>query len=260
MTSSCTTVPFRVVSLLIVFLSMRLEMRAMFATPDLIPLERLLKAAETQVAKNPDSAQAHYTLARVHYLAFHVKHDHLPAFAYKGEKGETPEAAPQWMLSWSVSEQRFKKVNGTMLNEKELTDHATKALHGFDKVLQLDPKNGLAALGRASLLEEFAAWVKSAKPASFPDELKLITTAALRAAYAKALDISLPHDSKLTRQPISGIGSLCSHEAASALIRLAKVDPKSLTDAEILQVRKARAAIAKFEALPMGPSPPLSSP
>ncbi len=161
------------------------------------------------------------------------------------------------MVSQATSGDKLTEAKAVKLTNDELIDHATKALHEFDEALKLDAKNGLAALGRACLLEEFAAWKGANELAGIPDGLKNINTATLREAYAKALELSLPIDSKITHRPVAGIQSLTSYEAATALIRLAGSDAKSLTEAEADQVKKARGAIEELSALPMGAVTPI---
>ena len=41
-----------------------------FGTPTLVPLSRLLANAEADRTARPNSPEPHYTLARIHYLAF----------------------------------------------------------------------------------------------------------------------------------------------------------------------------------------------
>lgn len=258
----------------LLLLAVPASVRAMFMQPQNVPVDRLLKQAEAGVAKNPNDAKAVYTLARVHYLAFHMRSNQVPAFPGGGLPG-------QWMIPKNPGdgpaagrpvgrtirrgaaavpldgENQESQAEPVPLKEDELCDHALKALQGFDQALKLDPKNGLTALGRASLLDEFAAWARDAKPAKVPDALKDISLAKLRAAYASAFQLSLPEDSKLEHQPVSGIQSLTSYEAATALIRLAESDAKSLTEAEATVVTDARAAIAQLNALPMGAVTPI---
>jgi hypothetical protein len=183
-----------------------------------------------------------------------LKRDTVPAFV-RGE--EMPRPAPQWMVrSWPLPD-KSQPEQPAKLKDEELIHHAASALRGFNEALKLEPKNGLYQLGRASLLEEFAAWKDAARPASVPDELKNLGTAVLREAYGRALALSLPADSGRRTQPIAGVESLASHEAASALVRLATSDPRSLTEAENKQVTEARAVITRLEALPPGPITPV---
>ena len=237
---------------LFVLLGLHRPAGAEFMQPELVPVERLIKNAEARLAKNPADAKAQYTLARIHYLAFHIQHNQVPAFMRDGDGGET---VPQWMLGWATNEKNLNEKGAVKLKDKEMIDHARKALQSFDAAITLDSKNGLFALGRASLLEEFSTWMDATKPAAVPDELKNITNASLRDAYAKAMTLSLPEDLKEKYQPASGIQSLTSHEAATALVRLAA--QSDLDEAGKQQVEVAKDTIKKLKTLPMGPVTPI---
>jgi hypothetical protein len=52
---------------------------ARFMSPRAMPVERLLKNAETYLAAHPDSAEAHYLVARIRYLAFAQGGTTIPA-------------------------------------------------------------------------------------------------------------------------------------------------------------------------------------
>jgi hypothetical protein len=234
------------------FLVIHRPAMAEFMPPELVPVDRLIKSAEAQIAKNPADAKAQYTLARIHYLAFHVKHDHAPAFI-RGNEGAEP--APQWMLGWVTNDKNMNGKGAIKLKEEEMIDHAQKALKGFSEALKLESKNGLYALGLASLMEEIATWKDEAKPAAMPDGLNNFTPAVLREAYVNAMMLALPADSKQKFQPVSGVQSLASYEAATALVRLAAKG--ELSEAGQKQVTEAKGVIAQLGALPMGPVTPI---
>lgn len=71
---------------------------AMFMSPQPTPVDRLIKSAEAYLAKRRDEAKRHYTLARIHYLAFHLKRDQVPTFRYDEKADAAPHVAPQWMV------------------------------------------------------------------------------------------------------------------------------------------------------------------
>ena len=228
--------------------------RAEFMAPEPTPVERLVTNATTYLAKHPDSAEAHYTLARIHYLAFHLKAAEVPAFNERDSEDRPPRLAPQWMVGLG---RREEVPPPPSLPAGELTDHATKAMRSFKEALRLDPKNGLFQLGSASLEEEFAAWNTDAKIAPLPPELSGITTTTIRRAYAKALDLAMVEDSKLEYRPASGLQSIVSHEAAGALVRLAKDHEADLSDSERKDLQRAQKALKKFESLGMGAITPM---
>ena len=57
------------------------------AAPQPVPIERLLKSAQTYLEAHPNEAAAHYTLARIHYLAFSRGSSEVPALRESGLSG-----------------------------------------------------------------------------------------------------------------------------------------------------------------------------
>lgn len=71
---------------------------AKFLAPRFTPVDRLLANAEGYLARNPGEADAHYTVARIHYLAFSLQRDQIPTLL-RGEHEEgKPRMPPQWMI------------------------------------------------------------------------------------------------------------------------------------------------------------------
>ncbi|MEA3210910.1 MAG: hypothetical protein QOE70_3967 [Chthoniobacter sp.] len=227
--------------------------QAKFKSPELVPVDRLVKNAESYLAKNPDDADAHYTLARIHYLAFSLKRDQAPAFLRGEDEGGKPRVAPQWMLGWV----RSGEAKAAPLSSEELIDHATKALRSFHEALRLEATNGLYQLGLASLLEELSLWGAKAKQGKLPAEVRGITVKDYRDAYAKAFALAMAEDSKLSVMPLPGVGSITSYEAAAALIRLAMSTQNQMSDREKRELQRAEEAMAQFQKLPMGAITPL---
>ncbi len=220
--------------------------RAMFINvPELIPVDRLIKSAKAYLARHPDKALAHYALARIHYLAFHMKCDKVPAFGLRDKEDLPPIVAPKSVLG----------KGGKDLFSHEILYHAVQALRGFNEADRLLPKDDehhlskLTYLGVASLMEECANWKKTVKFAKLPPELNEITLARVRKAYAKALTFAVEEESKIPQKPYEGLSILISYEAAKALVRLAKVEGEALTDDERNDVERAEKALAHFEAL-----------
>jgi hypothetical protein len=227
---------------------------AMFMPPQMVPVERLLKSAEAYATKNPKDAEAHYLLARVHYLAFVTKRENIPGFPMLTQKGEggKPEVVAPWMQGWNAQGDK-----GAALTAAAMVDHATKAHSEFKKAMELAPKKGLYVLGLASLIEEVKTWSDKAKPEGLPPELQKITIEHLRKTYGEAFTVGMPEDSKLKMRPLSGLEEIVSYEAAKALVRLGKEQPATLTEADKAEIKKAEEALAKFDKLPMGAVTPI---
>lgn len=238
----------------VIWAVMRACALGMFASPEPTPLDRLLKSADAFVEKHPDRAEGRYTLGRIHYLAFHLKTDQIPAFRHREGEDEPPYLAPQWMLGWTSKESPAKP-----LNPSEFVDHAAKALQNFKEAIRLKnmKEPGLVLLGVASLEEEFADWNENAKVADLPPDLKGITPAKIRADYARAMNVALEKDSKLTNLPVEGLQGITGYEAANGLIRLGTKAGDSLSAEEKKSVAQAKIAIARFKSLRMGPITPV---
>ena len=88
----------------------------MFIRPEPVPIDRLLKSAEAYRAANPDSADAHYVLVRIRYLAFArssalISFESGNAFVRLGENDLRPRDADS-ELSKALEEvkQGLKKI------------------------------------------------------------------------------------------------------------------------------------------------------
>lgn len=213
---------------------------AMFMMPQPMPVGRLLKNAEAHLAGHPDSVEAKYILARIHYLAFARCSETVPAFP-GADDGELPRLAPNWMVNKERSED---------LDEAKLTAHATAALAGFRELVKKDPGNALYQLGLASLLEQITEWKDKAKPTELSEDLRAATLGEARAAYLAAFRASLGKDSKLESKPISGLQSLVSHEAGKAFVRLAISSEKAPDAALTNSLKEVTEGLGKLDAIP----------
>jgi hypothetical protein len=216
----------------------------MFASPDIVPVDRLVRNTESYLAKHSTQPDAHYRLARIHYLAFHLKRNRVPT--HKDADGN-PDPVAQWELP-PYRHDRFLP-GASVLPNQQLVDHAAKALRAFNDAVRLAPGNGLYHLGRASLLEEFYNWKANLTPARIPSELEGITITQVRQVYSKAFSLAMIEDSKLRWMPASGYESITAHEAAIGLVRLASRSSGKLSQSERAEVERANTAIAQFQAL-----------
>lgn len=217
--------------------------RAMFIYPQLAPVDRLLAKAQAYMDKHPQEADAHYTLARIHYLAFSDQRDEIRAYRPDDEKEEKPNLIVNWMRDAN----RPGSTHGK-LPPPSLIDHASKARKEFEEAMRLDAQNGLYALGLASLLDEIRQWKWTAHVDVLPDALKETTLSQVRGAYAKAMALSLPEDEAQKTLPMSGLKELVSYEAAEALVRLS--EEKNLIGGEEHDLQEAKKAIAQLQQLP----------
>jgi hypothetical protein len=225
---------------------------AMFRRPEPTPVNRLLGNAETYLERHPGDPGAHYTLARIHYLAFHLKTAQIPAFRFDEHADQLPPVAPRWMTDAALSD-----TKPAAFTDEQLIGHARSAIAEFHTTIELDANNALAQLGIASLLEEFRAWNTDGKIARLPSELAGITPAVLRLEYTKAMRLAMPEDAKLQYLPPTYLSGIISYEAASALVRLANDGKETLTSQERDDVTQAEVALEHFKSLKPGSVTPI---
>jgi hypothetical protein len=225
----------------------------MFLPPKPTPIDRLLKQAEAYIEKYPKDASGKYTLARIHYLAFHLRRDQIPAWDREGER--PPGVAPQAILQpfgWDPH-----SGNAATIPNRKLADHALLALRSFNETLQIHPVaspyfqnlKALTFLGRASLEEEFLTWNSKVRLHDLPPELAEITIPKAREDYETALTIAMGPDSRLTHLPLEGLEDIISYEAANGLIRLAAQKDAPLTEKEQKDLERSKSAVEHFKIL-----------
>lgn len=177
----------------------------MFMAPEEVPVERLLNVAETILAKNRNSADAHYTLARIHYLAFVRQTRTVPAYMpsprtpdfgipseYQtghwleyliGQRAHDMAVAQlgeysitrDWQWREAFEKARVRHVE-KLSKEKWRPDpeidpaqcvrHAEASLAKFREAIRLKPAENLYVLGLASLMEQIVDWKRRDKPVS----------------------------------------------------------------------------------------------
>jgi hypothetical protein len=271
--------------------------RAMFVRPNLVPVERLVAFAEKQAAAQPSDVDAHYRLARVHYLAFIFKLGQVPAYPtgrdgafapaddhmvglplemareqralelareefQLSQEGQIPKGEMAQQKFWqTVTQQRDKLAREAwqppLVPREKLIEHLSEAVASFQKAMKLDLKNGLFALGLGSAYEQFADWNDTEKIADLPESLRGNLREAARAQYLLAWKLAYPTDAKARSLPIEGLSGLVSHEAGRAFIRLAEAGKNALSTEEKSLLSKVRAGVEKLEKLPTGGVTPM---
>jgi hypothetical protein len=220
----------------------------------LAPVDRLVQTAEAYLKEHPTSAEAHYTLGRIHYLAFSSRRDQIAAITFSESSGVRLHGNAMSKMG-AYSPPNAAKPN--TLTNAQLVEHATAARVSFQEALRLDPKAELYHLGLASLLDAVRAWIASSKPDRIPAAWTSVTTAEIRKEYSEALTLALTKDAEIKEQPMLGLDEITSYEAAKALIRLAETEPATLTARERKAADEAQATAAKFDKLPRGPITPI---
>ncbi len=270
--------------------------RGEFTPPQLVPVGRLIKSTQTYLATHPTDADAHYTLGRIHYLAFVRGAESVPVLREAGEGGK-PSIASDWAVSFELYEARkqradelalqdigergprpsaerasaFEEARGKRARQLEEQDwrprgdlaasamlaHAAAALAAFREAHRLDPTNGTQALALASLNEQFVRWAAGQKIASLPGDLRALSLASARDAYLLAFRLAITGDVASGTLPPNGPASLVSHEAGHAFVRLADQNRAKQKAPEKAALDEVKAGLKKLKKLRVGAIPPL---
>lgn len=267
-----------------------------FAPPQLVPVERLLKSAQSWLQAHPADADAHYTLARIRYLAFARGAVNVPAFGETADGGK-PSVAGNWAFAFDLYEARKKRAEELALQdigergplpapekasafeeargrrarqleehdwqprgnlpEEEMIAHAAAALAEFREAIRLDPKNGLFVLGLASLNEQFADWAAEQTPRGLAPGLRALSIASARENYLRAFRLAIAGDAGLPFLPASGLPSLVSHEAGGAYVRLVEREHTKLKGQERANLDEVRSGLRKLKKIRLGAITPI---
>ena len=127
---------------------------AKFLQPPSVPTDRLITNITAYIEENPEDAQGHYLLARVHYMAFVNRVDHVHA--------NNPGSAEK--LPKLVDPRQYGKAEGEKIDEGNAIEHAKAALKSFGKAMELDKDNALYHLGLASFYEQASPLAEQIDP------------------------------------------------------------------------------------------------
>lgn len=272
------------------------SVRGELVPPQLVPVDRLIKSTQTYLATHPTEADAHYTLGRIHYLAFVRGAESVPVLREAGEGGK-PSIASDWAVSFELYEARkqradelalqdigergprpsaekasaFEEARGKRARQLEEQDwsprgnlpasaviaHASAALAAFREASRLEPKNGAHLLSLASLSERFVRWAAEQKIAGLPGDLRALSLATARDTYLRAFRLAITADVASGTLPPSGPASLVSHEAGHAFVRLADQDRAKQKGPEKAALDEVKAGLKKLKRLRVGAIPPL---
>jgi len=270
-----------------------LPAKAKFMQPQSAPVDRLLHNAQAYHDAHPGDADACYTLARIHYLAFSAGSSTIPALKDSDDGGK-PSTPGDWMIGFDLYEARqnhaselatkdlrerspkapsetFEEARGRRARQLEeqnwrpkgdlpvntMLAHAAAAVAGFREAMRLDPKNGLYPLGFACLSEEFADWNTSQKPPNLPPELRALTHTIARTGYLQAFRLAITGDARLPELPATGIASLVSNEAGDAYERLAERDHARLGPGDRAALAEVKAGLARLKKIRLGAITPI---
>lgn len=105
---------------------------ALFASPEAVPIDRVIANVEARLAADPEDIDALYTLARAHYLAFVNKATLVPAYTVSRDDGGPPERvaiAGRWMTepgggNWALEAFLRGRAAELALEEMGLTERS----------------------------------------------------------------------------------------------------------------------------------------
>jgi hypothetical protein len=207
-----------------------------------VPVERLIANVGKFVEKNPKDAQGHYTLGRIHSLAF-VRGTEPPRVSGNVEDGsDLPGFAPYESL-------QEPRQNPKPPTEQDLA-HLTASLRSYQAATELAPKKSLYWLGLGWMREQGMPY---AKQAALPGRKGASTVSAdtwreaALAAYRRAYALDLDSDLKSGHLG-PGADSVISLEAAEGINRL--LPAKNLAPAEVSELARVKKTVEQFKLKP----------
>ena len=230
---------------------------AFFVGPGLFPIQRLIATAERQLKNNPSSAEAHYLLARIHYLAFaygttavyggiskdgSVSLDereirgtsptvdearHLKASQMARAELGIPDGQNYYGMKFNEAYDRHfrelerkKWIPADGLPVREMLTHAEAVLVNLRAAQKSAPTEALYVLGEGCFAEQFTDWIVAREPTRVPTALRRIDLEQARLAYLRAFRIADEKEGKLTELPTESRETLVSYEAGKDFVRL----------------------------------------
>lgn len=264
---------------------------ARFVKPTFSPVDRLITNTEAYLEEHPSSDEAHFALARIHYLAFFNKSALVPTSNVK----PFPKPLPHWRAIDFASYARRQQASHVVLqafgqaypseipteerpafwqrvreqeklldeqdwkpeqpDQQALLIHATAALKHFQRAIELNSDNALYHLGLASFYEQTVEFANRTDRLELPAALARITLEEdVCAAYYKAYELSITKDIEQPRKPPGGLRQFVGYEAGQSYVRL--MEP-SLSEEGQGTVAELKERLEKLEGLPRGPITPI---
>jgi hypothetical protein len=270
---------------------------ALFMPAEDEPVERLLKTAETFLEKDPKSAGAHYTVGRIHYLAFSRGTRTVPAYSrlalqHRDVRTLVPSEylTQHWVDTkrWEQAEELTRRELGGaegLTTQQAVARRAVMQRHveklraeGWRPAPEIDETaranhavaalaafraairlqpDGLYMLGLASLMEQIADWKVAVTAGALSPELRAVDHAQAREFYLKAFRSGFEKESQQKWQGIEGLIGLVSHEAGVGYLRLSDRARAAGRLDDDAERREVEAGVKKMNSLPRGPVTPI---
>lgn len=280
----------RTIFVVFVILSSSGSAWALFAMPSAAPVDRLIRNTQAYIDEHPGDAMGHYTLGRIHYLAFSKGINQVPGSV---DGDSLPELAPHWMEGWfgtvaHARQDRARELVQAKLNVDDLSSLTKQERQAYWKALREQAKvledqgwtpepmsaellqthreaadehltkaiamvgdNALFHLTYASFLDiaatRLADGTIDAGQGNPPADVVRQWRKQALSHYQRAFDLSIKNDLARDSLPLPGLGAMISHEAGTAILKLAEVDETLVPDDVH---RHVKADVAKLRNLP----------
>ncbi len=246
-----------------------------------VPIVALVEKTQQRIKAAPEDSKAHYTLGRIHYLAFVSKGQNieLPKGALKHDLPDVSDvrvrSISEPIVPFEEAKRRALAELGrdselgakrdafvrrrmeifneltesgwapapTSATDAELASHLTSAVASFEKAMELEPSSALYQLGYASLLEEANLWCKRHPKVATPKVFATINKQGIRSEYLKAWRLS-----QSTPSTESELVRFGGDEAANAFMRLVEEPMADSSDEELRAVTEIKESFRKREA------------
>lgn len=205
---------------------------ARFGEP--VPVPRLLKNVSHYVKENPKDARGHYTLGRLHSIAFAGTKDGIYV-EVKDRERNTPLPLPRF----GPSSVLIPVSNDKAVLTSEQKAHLVDSLGEYRAALSIAPKEALYWLGYGWMAEQSVRFRFQTESPPY-QKLPVHNTQGWRdealTAYRKAYDLTKSVDSKLRDFSDNNDDSMVSVEAGEGIVRLLSSE-KQADKAELKAVK-----------------------
>ena len=210
---------------------------AKFARGEMVPLARLFKNVGAYVAAHPRDAAGHYTLGRLHSLAFVKLEAHLAYGTREGDENTLPA------LQFEGDAVQAGGINP----DKDVEAHLGQSIREYRKATELAPKDPLYWMGLGWMLEQGSSHA-AVVPAPFEriariEPVETWRTEAVK-AYRRAYALSVVEDLKKEHSGPRPF-DMISMEAGEGIIRLLGTGKNADEKAELARVEHSIAEIKK---------------
>lgn len=216
---------------------------SVFAVAFRAPVDRLIASGEQYLREHPKEAEAHFKLARVHYLAFSIGQAELLTH------GDTSVADPVEYHSEIPRGEPIPKRDS--ISAKRRAEHAARAYDSFKEAIRLAPDETTIALGFACFLR--AVFEQKANVPDLPNELKEIDIPSIRERFSRVMKRAVVNEVHFDIPQVRE--RTIPFEAAGNLIGISTLAP--LSQSETQDLRHANEILRRVKNAPRGPITPI---